>query len=264
MPHHSPPAGPALAAPPSPDARPTTGPGSSAASWIRSPWPRFALLLAILAAAAASLLFWDPTQLLTTGAPGLWRLPVFALVYALGTLVFVPKPALNTAAGLLLGVAWGLPLAVLGTTLGAAIAFVLGRVLGRDALRPLLRARVLAALDRRLTEQGFRSVLLLRIIPGVPFQAANYGAAFSGVGMLPFLSGTAVGVLPGTAAYVVAGATAGSPSSPAFLLSAAAIGLMTVLSLFSLWRASRRGAARKAFAAPGPELVGSGNEYSIH
>ncbi|WP_082119696.1 TVP38/TMEM64 family protein [Saccharothrix sp. ST-888] len=246
---HEPP--PAAAAPaalcaPAPDGPSPADPPSTAAAVPpcahpdRSPWLRLGLLLAILGAAAASLLFWDPTQLLTTGAPGLWRLPVFALVYALGTLVFVPKPALNTAAGLLLGIGWGLPLAVAGTTLGAAVAFALGRLLGRDALRPLLKAKALAALDRRLTEQGFRSVLLLRLVPGIPFQAANYGAAFSGVRALPFLCGTALGVLPGTAAYVLAGASAGSPGSPAFLLSAAAIGLMTALSLLSLWRASRR------------------------
>ncbi|MDH6576846.1 VTT domain-containing protein [Kitasatospora sp. MAP5-34] len=209
----------------------------------RSPRLRLALLLLILAAAAGSLLLWDPTQLLAARTPGLWRAPVFLAVYALGTLAFVPKPALNAAAGLLLGVTVGLPLAVLGTTLGAALAFALGRSLGRDALRPLLKAKVLAALDRRLTEQGFRSVLLLRLIPGIPFQAANYGAAFSGVRTAPFLSATALGVLPGTAAYVVAGASAGTPGSPAFLLSAAVIAAMGVFSLVSLWRASQRSRA---------------------
>ncbi len=205
----------------------------------RSPLLRLALLLVILGAAAGSLLLWDPTRLLAAHTPGVWRVPVFLAVYALGTLAFVPKPALNAAAGLLLGVGVGLPLAVLGTTLGAALAFGLGRVLGRDALRPLLKAKVLAALDRRLTEQGFRSVLLLRLVPGIPFQAANYGAAFSGVGAVPFLAATMLGVVPGTAAYVVAGASAGTPGSPAFLLSTAVIVAMGAFSLVSLWRASR-------------------------
>lgn len=214
----------------------------------RSPWLRLALLLAILASAAGSLLLWDPTQLLATRTHGPWQAPFFLAVYALGTLAFVPKPALNAAAGLLLGVAVGLPLAVLGTTLGAALAFGLGRALGRDALRPLLKAKVLAALDRRLTEQGFRSVLLLRLIPGVPFQAANYAAAFSGVRSVPFVGATALGVVPGTAAYVIAGASADSPGSPAFLLSAAVIALMGGFSLASLWRASRRSRAAAAAA----------------
>ncbi|MFD9129730.1 TVP38/TMEM64 family protein [Kitasatospora sp. NPDC059571] len=206
-------------------------------------WVRPAVLAGLLAAAAGSLLFWSPTAVLAA-ADGPWRLPVALAVYALGTVAFVPKPALNAAAGVLLGVALGLPLAVAGTVLGAAAAFLLGRGLARDALRPLLRGRAAEAVDRRLTEQGFRSVLLLRLIPGVPFQAANYACALSGVRAAPFLGATALGVLPGTAAYVVAGASAGSPTSPAFLISASAVALLTVGSLLSLWRA--RGAVAPA------------------
>ncbi|MER5635631.1 VTT domain-containing protein [Kitasatospora sp. NPDC002227] len=205
----------------------------------RLPWLRLGLLVLILAAAAGSLLLWRPTELLAGGGTGPWRLPVFVAVYALGTLAFVPKPALNAAAGLLLGSRLGLPLAVAGTTLGALLAFGLGRALGRDALRPLLKAKALAALDRRLTDQGFRSVLLLRLIPGMPFQAANYGAAFSGVRALPFTIATALGVLPGTAAIVIAGANASSPGSPAFLVSTGVVALMGLLSLLSLRRTAR-------------------------
>ncbi|GAA1231870.1 hypothetical protein GCM10009665_22650 [Kitasatospora nipponensis] len=209
---------------------------------VRSPWARPVLLLVILAAAAGAALLWDP-RVLATAVPGIWRAPAFAVLFALGTLAFVPKPALSVAAGVLFGTERGLPLAVLGTTAGAALAFGLGRGLGRRALRPLLRGRALTALDRRLTEQGFRSVLLLRLVPGVPFQAINLGAALSGVRLRPFLAGTALGVLPGTAAYVVAGASAGSPGSPAFLAATAAIVLMALLSLAAMWRTRRREAA---------------------
>ncbi len=200
---------------------------------------RLALLVLILLAAAGSLLLWDP-RAAAAGVPGAWRAPAFLLVFALGTLAFVPKPALNAAAGLLFGVERGLPLAVLGTTLGAALAFGLGRGLGREALRPLVRGRALTAADRRLTEQGLQSVLLLRLVPGVPFQAVNLGAALSGVRTGPFLAGTALGVLPGTAAYVVAGSAAGSPTSPAFLISTAVIVLMGALSVAAMWRGRRR------------------------
>ncbi|MFJ2781004.1 VTT domain-containing protein [Kitasatospora sp. NPDC087315] len=215
----------------------------------RSPWPRFALLLVILGAAAGSLLLWSPTSLLSggppAGVPGYWLAPVFVGVYAVGTLAFVPRPALNAAAGLLLGIQQGVLLAVLGTALGAAAAFALGRLLGRDALRPYLRGRMLGALDRRFTEQGFRSVLLLRLLPGLPFQAGNFGAAFSGVRFLPFLTATAIGVVPTTAVYVTAAASAGEPGSAAFLVSAGTIAALGLVSLVSLWRAAvrRRSAA---------------------
>ncbi|MFF4653343.1 TVP38/TMEM64 family protein [Streptomyces sp. NPDC001380] len=211
-----------------------------------SPRARLALLVLVLAAAACSLLLWSPQQVFSQGfatlVPAPWTGPAFAALFALGTLAFVPKPALNAAAGALFGVHEGLALAVTGTTLGAWLAFGLGRTLGRDAVRPLLRGRALTALDRRLTRQGFRSVLLLRIVPGVPFAAANFGAAFSGVRALPFTAATALGVIPGTAAYVVAGASASSPGSPAFLLSAGLIAVTGLLSAASLWRARRRAA----------------------
>ncbi len=200
--------------------------------------------MAILGAAAGSLLLWDPSALLSGGltdaVPGVWRAPLFLAVYALATVAFVPRPALNAAAGLLLGAGEGLPLAVLGSTLGAALAFALGRRLGRDALRPFLRGRVLTGLDRRFTEQGFRSVLLMRLFPGLPFQAGNFAAAFSGVRFGPYLAATAIGVVPATAAYVIAAASAREPGSTAFVLSAASIALMTVAGLLVMARGARR------------------------
>ncbi|MGW3073333.1 MULTISPECIES: TVP38/TMEM64 family protein [unclassified Kitasatospora] len=229
---------------------PPVAPPVPAAVPSRSPWWRFALLVVVLAAAAGSLLLWSPTELLSGGLaermPGYWFGPLFALVYAVGTLAFVPRPALNAAAGLLLGIQLGVLLAVLGTTVGAALAFVLGRGLGREALRPYLRGKVLGTLDRRFTEQGFRSVLVLRLLPGMPFQAANYGAAFSGVRFLPFVLATAIGVVPTTAVYVTAAASAGRPGSAAFLLSAGVIALLVLGSVVGLWRTAR--ARRRATA----------------
>ncbi|MFD7451962.1 TVP38/TMEM64 family protein [Kitasatospora sp. NPDC059827] len=207
----------------------------------RSPWWRFGLLVVLLGACAGSLLLWSPTDLLSGGLadrlPGYWFAPLFALVYAVGTLAFVPRPALNAVAGLLLGIQQGVLLAVLGTTLGAALAFGLGRGLGREALRPYLRGKVLGALDQRFTDQGFRSVLVLRLLPGLPFQAGNYGAAFSGVRFLPFLLATAIGVVPTTAVYVTAAASADQPGSAAFLVSAGVIALLVLGSLVGAWRA---------------------------
>ncbi|MCX5302792.1 TVP38/TMEM64 family protein [Streptomyces sp. NBC_00160] len=201
---------------------------------------RLLLLGVVLAAAGGSLLLWNPQRLLSDGftssVPGVWAAPAFVAVFALGTLAFFPKPVLNVAAGVLFGVPAGLALAVAGTTLGAVLAFALGRSLGREALQPRLKGKVLAALDRRLTQQGFRSMLLLRLVPGVPFQAINLAAAFSGVRLWPYTAATALGVLPGTAAFVTAGASASSPTSPAFLISAAVMVALTLVTFVSMRR----------------------------
>ncbi len=121
---------------------------------------------------------------------------VFTAAYGLCTVAFVPRPLLNLAAGALFGSQLGLGVALAGTVLGAGIAFCLGRALGQDALRPLLRGRWLKAVDGQLSRHGFRSMLAVRLFPGVPFWAANYCAAFSRMGLLPFLLATGLGSIP--------------------------------------------------------------------
>ncbi|MEU8781212.1 VTT domain-containing protein [Streptomyces sp. NPDC048637] len=205
-----------------------------------SPWARLGLLLALLACAAAAMLLWQPQHLLTDGLPGRVSGPtaflVFTVAYGGCTTAFVPRPVLNLAAGALFGSQAGLAAALAGTVLGAGLAFGLGRFLGQDALRPLLRARWLTAADRQLSEHGFRSMLALRLFPGLPFCATNYCAAVSRMGWLPFLLATALGSIPNTAAYAVAGARASTPTSPLFLVALGFIAVSTLGALVVAWR----------------------------
>ncbi|MGW1160009.1 TVP38/TMEM64 family protein [Streptomyces sp. NPDC002513] len=205
-----------------------------------SPWSRLALLVVLLAAAAAGVLAYQPQKLLTHGWPphlgGAAAAVVFAVAYGLCTVAFVPRPLLNLAAGALFGSQLGTGTALAGTVLGAGIAFGLGRVLGQDALRPLLRGRWLKAADGQLSRHGFRSMMAARLFPGVPFWAANYCAAVSRMRWAPFLIATALGSVPNTAAYVVAGARAARPTSPAFLIAMAFIAVPMVAGAVVAWR----------------------------
>ncbi|MGW7577764.1 TVP38/TMEM64 family protein [Streptomyces sp. NPDC054765] len=200
-----------------------------------SPWFRLGLLLTLLACAATVTVWWQPQHLLTDGRPaqpsGPAALVIFALAYGVFATAFVPRPVLNLAAGGLFGSQAGLAAALAGTVLGAALTFGLGRLLGQDALRPLLRGRWLAAADRQLSEHGFRSMLAVRLFPGLPFWAMNYCAAVSRMGWIPYLIATTLGSIPNTAAYAVAGARASTPTSPAFLL---ALGFLAVSALGTL------------------------------
>ncbi|MDX6315968.1 MAG: hypothetical protein QOF44_5432 [Streptomyces sp.] len=209
-----------------------------------SPWARLALLVALLGAAAASVLFWDPQRLLAHGWPaqltGAAAVLLFGVAYGLCAVAFVPRPLLNLAAGALFGAQAGLVASLGGTVLGAGLSFVLGRVLGRDALRPLLRGRLLLSLDRQLSRHGFRSMLAMRLFPGVPFAAANYAAAVSEMRLAPFLAATAVGSVPNTAAYVIAGSRASTPTSPAFLLAMGFIAVTGLAAVVVAWRRRSR------------------------
>jgi uncharacterized membrane protein YdjX (TVP38/TMEM64 family) len=207
---------------------------------LMSPYARLTLLLTPLAGAGVCVLLFEPQRLLTRGWPpqlsGAAAALVFAVAYGLCTVAFVPRPLLNLAAGALFGSQLGLGTALAGTVLGAGVAFGLGRVLGQDALRPLLRGRWLRAADGQLSRHGFRSMLAVRLFPGVPFCAANYCAAVSRMGWLPFLVATGLGSIPNTAAYAVAGARASAPTSPAFLIALACIAVPALAGVVVAWR----------------------------
>ncbi|MFF4805829.1 TVP38/TMEM64 family protein [Streptomyces sp. NPDC001351] len=205
-----------------------------------SPWSRLTLLVVLLASAAGAVLLFQPQRMLANGWPpqlgGAAAAMVFAAAYGLCTVAFVPRPLLNLGAGALFGSQLGTGTALVGTVLGAGVAFGLGRLLGQDALRPLLRGRLLKAADGQLSRHGFRSMMAARLFPGVPFWAANYCAAVSRMGWVPFVLATALGSVPNTAAYAVAGARASAPTSPAFLIAMACIAVPALAAAVVAWR----------------------------
>ncbi|MFF8285740.1 TVP38/TMEM64 family protein [Streptomyces albus] len=235
---------------PVPATQPDGLPGRLAQT-VLSPWCRLALLALLLCGAATAMLLYEPQRLLAHGWPPQWgggtAVALFGAAYGLCTAAFVPRPVLNVAAGVLFGAQAGTFSATVGTVIGAGIAFGLGRLLGQDALRTLVRGRWMAAADRQLSRHGFRSMLVIRLLPGVPFAASNYGAAVSRMRWSAFLGATAVGSLPNTAAYVIAGSSAATPTSPVFLASFGFIALSGLAGAVFAWRkrAQLRGAGRR-------------------
>ncbi|MEU3374028.1 VTT domain-containing protein [Streptomyces sp. NPDC006660] len=231
-----------------PAARPLSGLAVRCGRALLSPWSRFALLVLVLAAAGSAVLVLQPQRLLADGWPphvgGAGAMALFAVAYGLCTAAFVPRPLLNLAAGALFATQAGLLCALAGTVLGAGISFGLVRVLGQDALRPLLRGRWLTAADGQLSRHGFRSMMAIRLFPGVPFAAANYCAAVSRMGWTPFLLATGLGSVPNTLAYVIAGSSASSPTSPAFVIAMGFIVLSGVAAAAVAWR-KRHGLRRR-------------------
>ncbi|WP_433548689.1 TVP38/TMEM64 family protein [Streptomyces sp. CA-294286] len=232
---------------------------------LMSPWARLFLLAVVLASAATAVLLYEPQKMLADGWPpqlgGAMAAVLFGVAYGLCTVAFVPRPILNLAAGALFGTALGLTASIGGTVLGAGISFGLGRLLGQDALRPMLRGRVLLAADGVLSRHGFRSMLAIRLFPGVPFAAANYCAAVSRMRYFSFLTATGLGSIPNTLAYVIAGSEAASPRSPAFLISAGFIVVSSIAGAVVAWRKRHsigRSAGTGVLVASSEDVQGNG------
>ncbi|MEO3753740.1 VTT domain-containing protein [Streptomyces sp. B6B3] len=236
----------------SPSAARPPGLAGRAARAVVSPWGRLVLLGLVVAGVAGVVLGTGVGDVLDRRsgdeAPGVGVGLLCVGVYAVGTFALLPKPALSAGAGALFGAGFGLLVAVVGTTVGALLGFAAGRLLGSDALRPVaLRWGRLRTLDRRLSDRAFGSVLMLRLVPVLPFAAVNLAAALSRMRWPPFALATCVGTLPGNAAWVLAGASASSPTSWGLWLPAAAG--VALLGAARLWPWARRGGTAGAPAS---------------
>jgi uncharacterized membrane protein YdjX (TVP38/TMEM64 family) len=158
---------------------------------------------------------------------------LFVGVYAVLTVTLVPGAVGSTAAGALFGAVWGTVLTVTGATLGATVAFLFSRGIGRSFVERRAGRR-LTRIDRWLTGGGFGAVLFLRLVPLFPFNVVNYGAGLSGLPLRTFVAGTAIGILPGAAAWVGLGAGLDDPGSPTFIASLALLGTLSAAGLIAL------------------------------
>lgn len=171
---------------------------------------------------------------------------VLVLAYAAATLAWLPRNVLSATCGLLLGFAGGVPVALAGSLLGAVTGFALARLLGRDAIGRLARGRIARA-DALLARRGFVAVLTARLLPVVPFTAVTYAAGLSAVRSRDHLLGTALGVVPGTLAYVAVGAYGATPVT--WPVAGAVLALALGAALLTRGLRARRARARTAAAA---------------
>ena len=135
---------------------------------------------------------------------------VFVGGYALLALVPAPKAALTILGGALYGWWLGAALSLTGALVGAAVAFELGRLLGREAVDRLAGGR-LRRVDELLRDHGLGAVVAVRLVPLVPYTAINYAAGLSGVRRRHYMVGSALGMVPGSVAYAALGAWGADP-----------------------------------------------------
>jgi uncharacterized membrane protein YdjX (TVP38/TMEM64 family) len=124
----------------------------------------------------------------------------FIAVHIVAGLLFVPRLFLGLAAGALFGPVWGTILAIVGGTLGAFVGFALVRFVNSDAVK-LREAPAIGPWLERAEQQGWRFVLVVRLVPLLPHSLVNYVFGLSRIGTLPYLLGSALGMVPTSVIY---------------------------------------------------------------
>jgi uncharacterized membrane protein YdjX (TVP38/TMEM64 family) len=137
----------------------------------------------------------------------------------------------------------GFVCSAVGTLLAASATFGIGRVLGRKPLHRWLGKR-LDALERRMAKRGVIAISLIRKVPVAPFTLVNMVLGALGIRFRDFFLGTALGMLPGIAAFALLSESVidawREPTPQNIALIAAAIVLWLSVVFGIQWALNRR------------------------
>jgi len=129
----------------------------------------------------------------------------FLLAHIVVSLLFIPRTLLSIAAGLVFGLWGGIFWATCGCLLGSVAGFLIARYVN-DGLLDLESIPKLGPLLLRAEEGGWRAVAAIRLLPIMPHTLGNYALGLTRVPLGAYITGSVLGQLPATIAYVDFGA----------------------------------------------------------
>lgn len=161
---------------------------------------------------------------------GGWAPVLYIGLFVLLPAFFFPVAVLALAGGLLFGLWWGSVYTFIGAVLNCALMFLLARYVGRSQVQRLVEQKLSPQWQRRLQmadgKEGFLLLIILRLIPAVPYNLINYTFGLTGISFSSYLLASAIGIIPGTFAFINIGDKTLEAGSPSFWI---AIGLLVLL-----------------------------------
>jgi len=141
---------------------------------------------------------------------------IYAFVYMLATILFVPGSILTLGSGFLFGLVQGVLVVAVGATLGAVGAFIVGKYFFHEwATGFVAKFAKFQAVYDAIGKKGGKIVFLLRLSPLFPFNASNYIYSLTSVKLIPYTVATFLGILPGVVMYTYFGTLLSSVTTAA-------------------------------------------------
>ena len=122
---------------------------------------------------------------------------LFIVLMALTVMFLLPGIFFTTGAGYVFGIVAGTAYVVLGTTLGASLAFLIARYLfGARAKNYVMSKSKLNLLNTEMAKHDFKVVLLTRLIPFFPGKLSNYFFGLTDFRFGNYALATLIGLIP--------------------------------------------------------------------
>jgi len=128
------------------------------------------------------------------------------VIYAVSLVFCFPGTPLNLAAGFLFGTWLGSFVTVIGADVGATLAFLLGRTLGREwAQQQIMKNKRFGLVNLAVEKNAWLIIFLVRLSPVFPFGICNYLFGVTKSTFWIYWSATTAGLIPCTMAYTYLG-----------------------------------------------------------
>lgn len=128
---------------------------------------------------------------------------LFMLLYLLRPIVLFPASVMTITSVFLFGAVGGFIISYVGELFSAIVAFFIGKYFGENL--GLTKKALTTKIGSYFHGNPFTSIFALRLVPLFPFDFVNYSAGIFKLPFSPYLTGTAIGVLPGLSAYIFLG-----------------------------------------------------------
>ena len=153
---------------------------------------------------------------------GAWAPGVYAVLYTISAPIPLVSWVLSPLGGLLFGTLWGTLLVIVVATLSSLIPFMLSRTLGQGWVESRLKGKRLEDIYKRSEGQGgFLFILMMRLIPILPWEVQNYVAGLTKVSVPVYIIATVLGIIPGSLGLVLLGDAITDPTSWKFVVAIA-------------------------------------------
>jgi len=169
---------------------------------------------------------------------GVWGPVVFIGLWISSAVFLLPGGALGLVGGLLFGPWMGTLYTVIGSTVGAICAFLAGKYVARDMVKNMVENNPkLQKIDKGVEEEGWRFVMLTRLVPVFPYNVQNYVYALTGIDLPSYSLATLVFMIPGCLAFSFAGGAITSGGSPMKIIAYLAVAGVVLfgISLIPKW-----------------------------
>lgn len=137
---------------------------------------------------------------------GNWGPVIYIVVYLFRPLILFPAGVLSATAGVIWGPIVGFFYLQIAANISSTAEFLFARYFGRELAEKHLKGKI-QDIDEKIEKHGFLTVLLIRLIPNLPWDVQNLSLGLTKVRFRDYFIATLIGIMPGSFAFVFFGSS---------------------------------------------------------